>query len=71
MMTKRKTNASLRQVLSEIAELLLPSQKLQPKTSYLYKILKQSIVETASYFRKHDSKINLSCSLMDLVLSLL
>lgn len=70
MMTKRKTNASLCQTLSGIAELLCPSQKHKPKTLHLCKILKQSITETASDCRKHDFKINLSCSCMDLVPSL-
>lgn len=67
MMTNRKTNASLCQVLSGIAKLFFYSQKHKPKTSNLYKILKQSIMEAASDWRKHDFKINLSCSYMDLM----
>ena len=57
-------------MLSGTAELLFLSQKHKPKTFYLHKILKQSIMETASDCRKHYFKINLSCSYMDLVPSL-
>lgn len=64
---KKKTNASLCQVLSGIAKLLFFSQKHKPKTLYLCKILKQSIMKAASDCRKYYFKINLSCSYMDLL----
>lgn len=70
MMIKRKTNASLCQMLSGIAELFRPSLKHKPKTLHVYKILKQSITETASDCRKHYFKIDLSCPYMDLMPSL-
>lgn len=67
MMTNTKSNTCLSQVFSGMAELLFPSQKHKPKIFYLYKNLKQSIMETASDCRKYDYQIYLSCSSMDLV----